>query len=54
MAASCCPDGSERYLLSVEMIAEYNLELNATAYEPLKTTLVDNLRSMTNWCLQKN
>ena len=48
------PDGSERYLLSVEMIAKYNLELNATAYEPLKTTVVDNLRSMTSWCLQKN
>jgi SAM-dependent methyltransferase len=48
------PDGSERYLLSVEMIAEYNLELNATAYEPLKTTVVDNLRSMTSWCIQKN
>jgi tellurite methyltransferase len=47
------PDGTERFLVDEEMILEYNKKLNAKPYEFLKTTQVQNLRSMTTWCIQK-
>jgi len=47
------PDGSERFLVSQEMLLSFTKTLGATLHEPIKTTNVQNLRSMTTWCLQK-
>lgn len=47
------PDGSERFLVNEAMLANHTRELNGRLYEPIKTTNVQNLRSMTTWCLQK-
>lgn len=48
------PDGSERFLVNEEILLEYTRELGALLYEPIKTTNVQNLRSMTTWCMQKD
>lgn len=47
------PDGTERFLVDEDMILDYNRKLQAKPYEFLKTTLVQNSRSMTTWCIQK-
>jgi tellurite methyltransferase len=47
------PDGSERFLVNEQTLLQYTHELNGTLYEPIKTTNVQNLRSMTTWCIQK-
>lgn len=47
------PDGSERYLVDEAALMRYEKELGGRLYEPIKTTLVQNKRSMTTWCLQK-
>jgi tellurite methyltransferase len=47
------PDGSERFLVSEEILLEYTRELGAQLYEPIKTTNVQNQRCMTTWCMQK-
>ncbi|MNY50189.1 Ubiquinone/menaquinone biosynthesis C-methyltransferase UbiE [compost metagenome] len=47
------PDGSERFLVNQEMLLRLTGELGATLHEPIKTTNVQNLRSMTTWCLRK-
>ncbi|NQX43104.1 Methyltransferase domain-containing protein [Pedobacter steynii] len=47
------PDGSERFLVSQEMLLSFTKALGATQHEPIKTTNVQNLRAMTTWCLQK-
>lgn len=47
------PDGSTRYLVNHEMLMNYTLLLNGELFEPIKTTNVSNLRSMTTWCIQK-
>ena len=47
------PDGSERFLVDQEMLLSFTKVLGATLHEPIKTTNVQNLRSMTTWCLQK-
>jgi tellurite methyltransferase len=47
------PDGSERFLVDQEMLLSFTKALGATLHEPIKTTNVQNLRSMTTWCLQK-
>jgi SAM-dependent methyltransferase len=47
------PDGSERFLVSEEMLLNYTKKLNGILFEPIKTTNVQNLRCMTTWCLQK-
>ena len=48
------PDGSERYLVNEAMLNKYAQELHAQPHEPLKTTNVANMRSMTTWCLRKS
>ncbi len=48
------PDGSERYLVDEPLLAAYTQKLAATPLDPLKTTIVQNLRSMTTWVLRKN
>lgn len=47
------PDESERFLVNQEMLLGYTKKLGATLHEPIKTTNVQNLRSMTTWCLRK-
>ncbi len=47
------PDGSERFLVSMEDLINYTKSLDAGLFEFIKTTNVQNLRCMTTWCLQK-
>lgn len=48
------PDGSERYLVNEALLAELTERLGAHPADPLKTTVVQNQRSMTTWVLWKN
>jgi tellurite methyltransferase len=48
------PDGSERYLVDAKLLAELERELGGKPVDPLKTTVVQNQRSMTTWVLRKN
>lgn len=47
------PDGSERYLVDEAMLIRLTNELRGTLLDPLKTTVVQNQRSMTTWVMQK-
>jgi SAM-dependent methyltransferase len=47
------PDGSERYLVSAERLQAKTRELGGTLLDPLKTTVVQDQRSMTTWVLSK-
>jgi hypothetical protein len=47
------PDGSERYLVDAELLHHIEEQIGALPLEPLKTTVVENQRSMTTWVLQK-
>jgi SAM-dependent methyltransferase len=47
------PDGSERYLVDEALLAEAANQLGGRMIDPLKTTLVQNERSMTTWVLRK-
>jgi tellurite methyltransferase len=46
------PDGSERFLVDETMLIRAADRLGGTWIEPLKTTLVQNQRSMTTWVLR--
>jgi tellurite methyltransferase len=47
------PDGSERFLVDEQILLNYTHELGGELFEYIKTTNVQNLRSMTTWCVQK-
>jgi len=47
------PDGSERFLVDAAMLTALEEELGASRLDPLKTTVVDDQRSMTTWVLRK-
>jgi len=47
------PDGSSRFLVDETRILETTERLSGVLADPLKTTLVQNLRSMTTWVLNK-
>ena len=47
------PDGSERYLVDASLLVDLTAQLGARLLDPLKTTVVQNQRSMTTWVLQK-
>ena len=47
------PDGSERYLVDEAVLMELTATLGGELLDPLKTTVVQNLRSMTTWVLRK-
>jgi tellurite methyltransferase len=47
------PDGSERFLVDAEMLERTTGRLGGIWLDPLKTTLVQDLRSMTTWVLRK-
>jgi tellurite methyltransferase len=46
------PDGSERYLVDEALLASFTERLGELA-DPLKTTIVQNQRSMTTWVVRK-
>ena len=47
------PDGSERYLVDETMLMDLTRELGGRLLDPIKTTVVQDQRSMTTWALQK-
>lgn len=46
-------DGSERFLVDEEMLFRVTDGLDGEFLEPIKTTVVQDLRAMTTWCLRK-
>jgi tellurite methyltransferase len=46
-------DGTERYLVDEPLLMQWTAELRAELVDPIKTTVVQNLRSMTTWVLRK-
>ena len=47
------PDGSERYLVDETLLLTLTKDLGGKLEDPLKTTVVQNQRSMTTWVLRK-
>jgi hypothetical protein len=47
------PDGSERYLVDEALLGSIAERLGGELADPLKTTIVQNQRSMTTWVLRK-
>jgi tellurite methyltransferase len=47
------PDGSDRFLVDEEMLRSVTADLGGEFSEPIKTTVVENLRSMTTWVVKK-
>ena len=47
------PDGSERYLVDEPLLMSLTAELGGELLDPLKTTVVQNQRSMTTWVVRK-
>jgi tellurite methyltransferase len=50
---SLLPDGSERYLVDEALLLRLTEELGGRLMDPLKTTVVQNQRSMTTWVVRK-
>lgn len=48
------PDGSERYLVDEALLMALTRDLGGKLLDPLKTTVVQNQRSMTTWVLRKD
>jgi tellurite methyltransferase len=48
------PDGSERYLVDEALLMALTKDLGGKLLDPLKTTVVQNQRSMTTWVLRKD
>jgi tellurite methyltransferase len=47
------PDGSERYLVDEALLIRLTEDLGGQLADPLKTTVVQNQRSMTTWIVRK-
>lgn len=47
------PDGSERYLVDEAFLEKLSADLGGRFADPLKTTVVQNQRSMTTWVLRR-
>ena len=47
------PDGSDRFLVDEQMLSSTTESLGGEWLEPFKTVVVQNMRSMSNWCLRK-
>ena len=47
------PDGSRRFLVDAEKLQRTTARLSGAWLDPLKTTLVQDLRAMTTWVLRK-
>ena len=48
------PDGSERYLVDEALLVKLSKDLGGKLADPLKTTVVQNQRSMTTWVVRKD
>jgi tellurite methyltransferase len=48
------PDGSQRYLVDEAMLLRLTHEVGGHVEDPLKTTVVQNQRSMTTWVVRKD
>ena len=48
------PDGSERYLVDEDILMNLTRDLGGKLADPLKTTVVQNQRSMTTWIVRKS
>jgi SAM-dependent methyltransferase len=47
------PDGSERYLVDEPLLTSWALRLGGELLDPIKTTVVQNQRSMTTWVIRR-
>ena len=47
------PDGSDRFLVDEAMLRSVTASLGGEFIEPIKTTIVENLRAMTTWVVRK-
>jgi tellurite methyltransferase len=47
------PDDSERFLVDEAMLVSVTAMLRGEFIEPIKTTVVQDMRAMTTWCLRK-
>jgi SAM-dependent methyltransferase len=47
------PDGSDRYLVDVPMLLALTSALGGELLDPIKTTVVQDQRSMTTWVMRK-
>ena len=47
------PDGSERYLVDAELLESHTDRLGGELLDPIKTTVVQDQRSMTTWVMRK-
>ena len=50
---SLLPDGSERYLVDEALLMEFARKLGGQLLDPIKTTVVQDQRSMTTWVVRK-
>ena len=48
------PDGSDRFLVDAEMLHRVTAALGGEFLEPIKTTVVENMRAMTTWVIRKS
>ena len=48
------PDGSERFLVDEGMLMDATAQLGGELEDPLKTSVVQNLRCMTTWVVRKS
>jgi tellurite methyltransferase len=47
------PDGSDRFLVDEAMLHRVTAALGGEFIEPIKTTVVENMRAMTTWAIKK-
>ena len=47
------PDGSDRFLVDATMLQRITAALGGEFVEPIKTTIVENMRAMTTWVVRK-
>jgi SAM-dependent methyltransferase len=47
------PDGNERYLVTEARLMELTTQCGGQLLDPIKTTIVQNQRSMTTWVMRK-
>ena len=47
------PDHSERYLVNDSLLLQFANRLGGQLLDPIKTTIVQNQRSMTTWVVRK-
>jgi tellurite methyltransferase len=48
------PDGTDRYLVDESLLMERTRRLGGKLLDPIKTTVVQDQRSMTTWVVRKN